>query len=121
VHNPGQALLNGRLGKDLRADWPEIFQPRIQGGRRAGQTEGGGRQVRRADQRRDSLLMAGVTYDTLAEAEADREQQRSLLTALNGWDRALRRDACGAWAPDLDRWIRPIGDSRAAIAALASN
>jgi hypothetical protein len=42
--------------------------------------------------------MAGVTYDTLAEAETDRGQQRSLLTALNGWDRALRRDACGAWA-----------------------
>ena len=39
----------------------------------------------------------GDTYDTLAEAETDREQQRSLLTALNAWDRALRRDECGAW------------------------
>ena len=38
----------------------------------------------------------GDTYDTLAEAETDREQ-RSLLTALNAWDRALRRDECSAW------------------------
>ena len=37
------------------------------------------------------------TYDTAAEAEADRAQQKALLTALNGWDRALRRDECGAW------------------------
>jgi hypothetical protein len=37
------------------------------------------------------------TYDTLAEAETDREQQRLLLTALNAWDRALRRDECSAW------------------------
>jgi hypothetical protein len=39
----------------------------------------------------------GDTYDTLAEAETDREQQRSLLTALNAWDRALGRDECSAW------------------------
>ena len=39
----------------------------------------------------------GNTYDTLAEAETDRGQQRSLLTALNGWDRALCRDECSAW------------------------
>ena len=37
------------------------------------------------------------TYDTAAEAAADRAQQQSLLTALNGWERALRRDECGAW------------------------
>jgi hypothetical protein len=37
------------------------------------------------------------TYDSAAEAEADRTQQKELLTALNGWDRALRRDECGAW------------------------
>jgi hypothetical protein len=37
------------------------------------------------------------TYDSGAEAEADRAQQRALLTTLNGWDRALRRDECGAW------------------------
>jgi hypothetical protein len=39
----------------------------------------------------------GDTYDNAVEANADREQQRGLLTALNGWDRALRRDDCGAW------------------------
>jgi hypothetical protein len=32
----------------------------------------------------------GDTYVTAAEAEADREQQRSLLTALNAWDRAAQ-------------------------------
>src|SRR5262245_22994897 len=37
------------------------------------------------------------TYETAAEAEADRAQQRALLAALNGWGRALRRDECGAW------------------------
>jgi hypothetical protein len=37
------------------------------------------------------------TYDSGAEAETDRAQQKALLTALNGWDRALRRDECGAW------------------------
>jgi hypothetical protein len=39
----------------------------------------------------------GNTYDSAAEADADRAQQKELLTALNGWDRALRRDECGAW------------------------
>lgn len=38
-----------------------------------------------------------MTYETAAEAEADRKQQRALLLALNAWDRALRRDDCGAW------------------------
>jgi len=37
------------------------------------------------------------TYDTAEEAAADRAQQQRLLTALNAWDRALRRDECGAW------------------------
>src|SRR5215467_185813 len=37
------------------------------------------------------------TYDSAAEAEADRAQQKALLAALNAWDRALRRDECGAW------------------------
>jgi hypothetical protein len=37
------------------------------------------------------------TYESAAEAEADRKQQRSLLTALGAWNRALRRDECGAW------------------------
>ena len=39
----------------------------------------------------------GDTYDSAADAEVDREQQRQLLAALNAWDRALRRDECGAW------------------------
>ena len=38
------------------------------------------------------------TYDSAAEAEADRAQQKALLMALNAWDRALRRDEAGAWA-----------------------
>jgi len=41
--------------------------------------------------------MAGDTYDTAEQAAADREQQRSLLVALNAWDRALRKDECNAW------------------------
>ena len=39
----------------------------------------------------------GDTYDSRAQAQADREQQESLLVALGAWDRALRRDECGAW------------------------
>jgi hypothetical protein len=39
----------------------------------------------------------GDTYDSAADADADRTQQEGLLTALGGWDRALRRDECGAW------------------------
>jgi len=39
----------------------------------------------------------GDTYDSAADAEVDREQQRQLLAALNAWDRALRRDECGTW------------------------
>jgi hypothetical protein len=39
----------------------------------------------------------GDTYETAAEAEADRAQQRAMLTTLSASDRALRRDECGAW------------------------
>jgi hypothetical protein len=39
----------------------------------------------------------GDVYDCEAVADADRAQQRALLVALNGWDRALRRDDCGVW------------------------
>ena len=42
----------------------------------------------------------GDTYESRAEAQADREQQEKLLAALGGWDRALRRDECGAWCLD---------------------
>jgi hypothetical protein len=38
-----------------------------------------------------------LTYDSAADAEADRDQQKALLAALGAWDRALRRDECGAW------------------------
>jgi hypothetical protein len=41
--------------------------------------------------------MGDLTYDSAAEAEADKAQQRSLLEALGAWDKALRRDECGAW------------------------
>jgi hypothetical protein len=37
------------------------------------------------------------TYDSGAQAEADRRQQQAMLTALNASGRALRRDNCGAW------------------------
>ena len=37
-------------------------------------------------------------YDSAAKAEADRTHLRSLLGALDAGDRALRRDACGAWS-----------------------
>jgi hypothetical protein len=37
------------------------------------------------------------TYDTAAEADADRAQQLLLLAALGVWDRALRRDELAAW------------------------
>jgi hypothetical protein len=40
----------------------------------------------------------GDTYDSGADAEADRAQQKRLLAALNASERALRRDECGAWA-----------------------
>jgi hypothetical protein len=62
--------------------------------------------VQQADARRVALVawvacggltVARETYETAAEAEADRTQQKALLAALGGWDRALRRDECGAW------------------------
>ena len=39
----------------------------------------------------------GNTYDSASEADADRAQQKAMLMALNAWDRAVRRDECGAW------------------------
>jgi hypothetical protein len=40
----------------------------------------------------------GDTYSSASEAEADREQQKALHSALGVWDRALQRDDCNAWA-----------------------
>jgi hypothetical protein len=37
------------------------------------------------------------TYDSAADADADRAQQERLLAALGAWDRALRRDDLAAW------------------------
>jgi hypothetical protein len=37
----------------------------------------------------DTHMRGGLTYDTAAEAEADRTQQQQLLTALEATDRAL--------------------------------
>src|SRR5215831_7583254 len=55
----------------------------------------------------------GNTYDSAPEAEADRAQQRELLTALGAWDRALRRDKCGAWAIISSRGtIHTFGDGQ---------
>jgi hypothetical protein len=42
--------------------------------------------------------MPGDTYRTKAAAEVDKVQQQALLTALQGWQRGLRRDKCNAWA-----------------------
>src|SRR5262245_33658425 len=42
-------------------------------------------------------MSQGDTYDSGAEAEADRAQQKALLAAFRAWDRALHRDECGAW------------------------
>src|SRR5262245_9816018 len=56
------------------------------------------------------------TYDTAAEAEADRTQQKVLLAALNGWDRALRRDERGAWRISRARGsIHTCGDGKSWI------
>jgi len=37
------------------------------------------------------------TYDSAVKADEDRAQQKSLLAVLGAWERALRRDECGAW------------------------
>src|SRR5262245_32650567 len=53
------------------------------------------------------------TYDTAFEAESDRAQQKVLLAALNGCDRALRRDECGAWRISGSRGsIHTWGDAK---------
>jgi hypothetical protein len=55
----------------------------------------------------------GDTYNSAAEAEADRAQQQALLEALGAWDRALRRDECGAWCISGHRGsIHTWGDGR---------
>ena len=62
----------------------------------------------------------GNTYDSPAEAEADRAQQKQLLTALNGWDRALRRDECGAWTIiGKQRSIHTWGDRKSWVLFVA--
>jgi hypothetical protein len=53
------------------------------------------------------------TYDSATEAEADKAQQKALLKALNAWDRALRRDECGAWTITGSRGtIHTCGDGK---------
>jgi hypothetical protein len=55
----------------------------------------------------------GDTYDSAAEAEVDRAQQKALIAALNASDRALRRDECGAWCVSGDRGsIHTWGDGK---------
>jgi hypothetical protein len=63
----------------------------------------------------------GDTYDSAAEAEADRAQQKVLIAALSAWDRALRRDECGAWCVSGERGsIHTWGDGKTwALYALA--
>ena len=53
------------------------------------------------------------TYDTAAEAEADRAQQLALLSVLGASSRALRRDECGAWRISGDQGtIHTWGDGK---------
>jgi hypothetical protein len=62
----------------------------------------------------------GDTYENETEAEADRAQQKALLAALNAWDRALRRDECGAWAIRGSRGtIHTWGDGRSWVLFVA--
>jgi hypothetical protein len=62
----------------------------------------------------------GNTYDSAAEADGDRDQQRKLLAALGAWDRALRRDECGAWAIAGETGsIHTSGDGRSWIVFVA--
>lgn len=60
------------------------------------------------------------TYGSKEEADADKRQQSNLLKVLGGWDRALRRDECGAWSifgqhgkiltwGDGKRWVLVLG------------
>jgi len=64
--------------------------------------------------------MADLTYESAAEAEADKAQQRSLLEALGAGDRALRRDVCGAWTIQGTRGtIHTYGDGRSWIMYVA--
>src|SRR6516164_8531316 len=39
----------------------------------------------------------GDSYDSATATNVHRDQQRALLGALGAWDRALRKDECGAW------------------------
>jgi hypothetical protein len=62
------------------------------------------------------------TYDDKEDERKDRQQQLALLSALGTWDRALRRDECGAWRingehghiytwGDGQTWVMWIGGS----------
>jgi hypothetical protein len=42
-------------------------------------------------------MTAPLSYKSRVEADADRAAQIMLLNALSAWERALRRDECGAW------------------------
>jgi hypothetical protein len=46
------------------------------------------------------------SYRTAALERADRAKQEQLLVALGAWDRALRRDDCGAWV--IEGWAGHI-------------
>ena len=60
------------------------------------------------------------TYDSVAEAEADKAQQKALLAALNAWDRALHRDECGAWTISGTRGtVHTWGDCRSWVLFVA--
>jgi len=41
--------------------------------------------------------MTGLTYKSRDDEQRDKAQLVKLLTALNAWDRALRRDECSLW------------------------
>jgi hypothetical protein len=48
-------------------------------------------------------MTALLSYKTRTEADADRAAEVTLLNALNAWERALRRDECGAWRVNGER------------------
>jgi hypothetical protein len=48
-------------------------------------------------------MTGSLSYKTRADADADRAAQLVLMNALSAWDRAFRRDECGAWRINGER------------------
>ena len=66
--------------------------------------------------------MMNYTYDSAAEAEADRDQLKALGSALGARDRALQRDNCNAWVIIGKRGsIHTWGDGRTWVLFVSSH